>query len=312
MALSRAALGMIVVTCAGMATGLGASAVFFEKLVQLASKPVLAASLAFAAGVMLYVSFIEIFVKAQMAFEAPLGPSDAYLAATASLFAGMALMSGLDKIVHSLDPAHDAAHSSDPGQYLATPDDTTVVADVKGAAGAPKAPDAETGSGEEAKEPPAKAKDAKLQMTGLKMALAIGIHNLPEGLATFVGTIAEPAVGISLGIAIAIHNIPEGLCVAMPVYFATGDRWRGFKWALLSGVSEPIGAALGWVILRFYFSEIAYGIVFGAVAGMMVMICMHELIPTAHRYDPQDKYVTKGIAAGMLTMAASLCLFVYG
>ena len=143
-------------------------------------------------------------------------------------------------------------------------------------------------------------------------ALAIGIHNFPEGLATFVATLDDPAVGASLAIAIAIHNIPEGLCVSIPIYFATGDRWKAFRWALLSGVSEPVGALLGWLLLKDHFNELLYGIVFGMVAGMMVMICLNELIPTAHRYDPQDKVVTKSITAGMVVMAASLCLFVYG
>ena len=142
-------------------------------------------------------------------------------------------------------------------------------------------------------------------------ALAIGIHNFPEGgLATFVATLDDPAVGASLAIAIAIHNIPEGLCVSIPIYFATGDRWKAFRWALLSGVSEIVGALLGWALLKDHFDNLLYGIVFGMVAGMMIMICLNELIPTAHRYDPRDRVVTKSIVAGMAVMAASLCLFV--
>ena len=119
-------------------------------------------------------------------------------------------------------------------------------------------------------------------------------------------------VGALLAIAIAIHNIPEGLCVSIPIYFATGDRWKAFRWALLSGVSEIVGALLGWALLKDHFDNLLYGIVFGMVAGMMIMICLNELIPTAHRYDPRDRVVTKSIVAGMAVMAASLCLFVYG
>merc|ERR1711934_258017 len=101
---------------------------------------------------------------------------------------------------------------------------------------------------------------------GMMTALAIGIHNFPEGLATFVATLDDPAVGASLAIAIAIHNIPEGLCVSIPIYFATGDRWKAFRWALLSGVSEIVGALLGWALLKDHFDNLLYGIVFGLAA----------------------------------------------
>ena len=130
-----------------------------------------------------------------------------------------------------------------------------------------------------------------------------------------LSAVGEPwlwGLGGALAIAIAIHNIPEGLCVSIPIYFATGDRWKAFRWALLSGISEPIGALIGWLILKDHFNELVYGIVFGMVAGMMVMIVLNELVPTAHRYDPHDKVVTKSISIGMVVMAASLCLFVYG
>ena len=151
----------------------------------------------------------------------------------------------------------------------------------------------------------------KLVRMGVMTAVAIGIHNFPEGLATFVAALSDPSVGLALAVAIAIHNIPEGLCVAIPVYYATGNRWKAFGWALLSGVSEPIGAALGWLVLKDIMSELVYGILFGVVAGMMVNITIHELIPTAVRYDPADKVTTNSIIAGMAIMALSLTLFLY-
>lgn len=151
----------------------------------------------------------------------------------------------------------------------------------------------------------------KLVRMGLMTAVAIGIHNFPEGLATFVAALSDPSVGLALAVAIAIHNVPEGLCVAIPVYYATGNRWKAFGWALLSGVSEPIGAGLGWLILKDIMSELVYGILFGVVAGMMVNITIHELIPTAVRYDPADKVTTNSIIAGMAIMALSLTLFLY-
>ena len=354
MGLSRAELGFILVCGAGSATGLGAAVVFSERLVQLASKPFLAGALGLSAGVMLYVSFVEIMVKSQMGFEASsvMGPNDAYMAATCSLFAGMLFMSLLDALVHALDPNHTAHSSSDPGRFLADPVKQTVGASccaldddvfdeiearkeknkkakaadrqiVDAGAGRPAASE-ESGDAEAPEDPkgveslevegPAggATKEQSLERMGVMTALAIGIHNFPEGLATFVATLDDPAVGGALAIAIAIHNIPEGLCVSIPIYFATGDRWKAFRWALLSGVSEPIGALIGWLILKDHFNELLYGIVFGMVAGMMVMIVLNELIPTAHRYDPDDKVVTKYVSVGMVVMAASLCLFVYG
>ena len=110
-----------------------------------------------------------------------------------------------------------------------------------------------------------------LQKMGLLTALAIGIHNLPEGLATFIAALSDPLNGLAIAVAIALHNIPEGVCVAMPVYYATGSRWKGFWWAFLSGVSEPIGGLLGYAVLYGNrMSDLAYGLLFCLVGGMMV------------------------------------------
>jgi len=144
---------------------------------------------------------------------------------------------------------------------------------------------------------------------GMNTAIAIALHNFPEGLATFVATVNDPRVGAVLAIAIGIHNIPEGLCVALPIYYATGNRLKAFGWALLSGASEPIAALLGWAVLANSFSEVTYGILFGLVGGMMVIITMRELLPTAHRYDPEDSVVTYSFLFGMFIMALSLVLF---
>jgi len=151
--------------------------------------------------------------------------------------------------------------------------------------------------------------DAKLVRMGLATALSIAIHNFPEGLATYVAAINDPAVGATLAIAIAIHNIPEGLCVSIPIYYATGDRKKAFLWGILSGCTEPIGAIMGYIILAQTMSNIVYGLMFGLVAGMMVRISLKELLPTAYRYDPEDTVITKSVCGGMLLMASSLVLF---
>ena len=151
--------------------------------------------------------------------------------------------------------------------------------------------------------------DKRLVKMGLQTALAIGIHNFPEGPATFVATLDDPVVGAGLAIAIAVHNVPEGLCVSVPIYYATRDRWEAFKWAFISGISEPIGAGLGWLVLYRTMDDNAYGVVFGLVAGMMINICISELLPTAFKYDPRDKIVTRCFVGGMAIMALSLVLF---
>lgn len=149
----------------------------------------------------------------------------------------------------------------------------------------------------------------KLVHMGLNTAVAIGLHNFPEGLAAFLATLGDARVGAVFALAIAIHNVPEGLCVALPVYYGTGSRWKGFLWACLSGVSEPIGALLGYLILVNYFTATVFAILFGIVSGMMVYIVVKELLPTAHRYDPQDSVVTNWLIAGMAIMALSLVFF---
>ena len=161
-----------------------------------------------------------------------------------------------------------------------------------------------------------KVKDAEeeerknLKRMGINTALAIAIHNFPEGLATFVAALDDPSVGAVLAIAIGIHNIPEGLCVALPIYYATGDRKKAFLWGVLSGVSEPVAALLGWAVLATSFSQTMYAVLFGLVSGMMVIISLKELLPTAHKYDPNDTVVTLSLIFGMVIIAVSLILFV--
>ena len=149
----------------------------------------------------------------------------------------------------------------------------------------------------------------KLVRMGMQTAVAIALHNFPEGLATFVAVLEDPKIGAILAVAIGIHNIPEGFCVALPIYYATGNRKKAFWWGALSGMSEPVGALLGWLILANSFSDAIYGLMFGLVAGMMVMISLKELLPTAYRYDPGDTVVTNSLIAGMVVISLSLVLY---
>jgi len=169
--------------------------------------------------------------------------------------------------------------------------------------------DKEENTGEEEENRKRKEK-LKLMRMSMNTAVAIGLHNFPEGLATFVAALADPAVGAVLAVAIAIHNIPEGLCVALPIYYATGNKWKAFAWGCLSGIAEPLAALLGYAVLASVFTPVAYGVLFGIVAGMMIIISVKELLPTAHRYDPEDTVTTYAFMIGMGIMALSLVLFI--
>eukprot|EP00877_Chromochloris_zofingiensis_P002860 jgi/Chrzof1/12575/UNPLg00528.t1 len=151
---------------------------------------------------------------------------------------------------------------------------------------------------------------ANLSRMGVLAALAVGMHNLPEGLATFIAALASPTAGIAMAVAIALHNIPEGIIVAMPIYYASGSKWKGFLWSAISGLSEVVGALLAYLVLYGNnMDPLAYAILFAFVGGMMVYISIKELLPTALRYDPNDTYVSIAFLFGMAVMAGSLLLF---
>jgi ZIP family zinc transporter len=149
--------------------------------------------------------------------------------------------------------------------------------------------------------------DARLMRMGFFSALAIAIHNFPEGLATFMAGLSDPSLGISIAVAIAIHNIPEGVAVAAPIYYATKSRKKAFWLSLLSGLAEPVGAVIGYFLLRAWFNDITFGFVFAAVAGIMVYISLDELLPTAEEYG-EHHIAIAGVIAGMVVMALSLVL----
>jgi ZIP family zinc transporter len=149
---------------------------------------------------------------------------------------------------------------------------------------------------------------------GLFTALAIGIHNFPEGLATFLAALQDPGLGLAIAIAIALHNIPEGISVSVPIYYATGDRKKAFVYSLLSGLSEPVGAVIAYLVLITLLGgsgaevpQEIMGILFAGVAGIMVYISLDELLPTSRAYGRGHDSLY-GLVAGMLVMAVSLVL----
>lgn len=253
---------------AGMATGVGSLMSFFSKKFN---PKFLAGALGFSAGVMIYVALIEIFFKAKVALEGALGAKTGYWATTGAFFGGIAIIALIDKLIPSYENPHEI--HKQPAATVSVPD----------------------------------ASDSKLLRMGFFSALAIAIHNFPEGLATFMGALADPRLGVSIAVAIAIHNIPEGVAVSVPIYYATKSRRKAFWFSLLSGISEPIGALLGFFLLRQWFNDITFGMVFAAVAGIMVYISLDELLPTAEEYG-EHHVAIGGVIAGMVVMALSLVL----
>jgi ZIP family zinc transporter len=315
------------VTAAGLATTVGASfACCFDK----ANKKVLAASLGVSAGVMLFISFVEILsLKAVGGFmDAGYSDAQAYILAQFCFFGGILITMVLDFAVHKLMdgqtvPGHDHGHG--PGlDHDHTAVDKPEAADVEfgvtirenpcadGAVKASPRSDAKQSPRSFIAERtvPGGTSDAELKQMGLITGLAIALHNLPEGLATFVATLADARLGVAVAFAIALHNIPEGLCVAMPLYYSTGSRVQGFLWAFVSGLSEPLGGLIGYIILKGSdMDPLAYGFVFAIVAGMMVYISFQELLPTALRYDPANEVTIKAVFVGMAVMDLSIVLF---
>lgn len=149
---------------------------------------------------------------------------------------------------------------------------------------------------------------AHLKRVGIMAAIAITVHNFPEGMATFFATLEEPAVGSSLAFAIAVHNIPEGVSIAIPVYYATGDKKKTLLACGLSALAEPAGALLGYLVLAPFLSPFVFASVFGVIAGAMVFLSMDELLPTAKRYSSGHDAVY-GMVIGMACIALSLVLF---
>ena len=310
------AFGLVI--AAGLSTTIGSAFVFCSSY---ANTKLLAAALGVSAGVMIYVSFVEIFsLKAVEGFTTEYG-DDASKMATLCFFSGAGITYLLDGIVHRIGAWQKkksgkaravCACNTEPADMLRV---RAMFSDAPGALELQQPGPLEHPIMNDIEHPVMKdmiddPEKENLKNMGVMTAVAIGIHNFPEGLATFVAALADTKLGIALALAIAVHNIPEGICVAMPVYYATGSKWKGFWWSFVSGLSEPFGGLCGYLVLYGgNMTDTAYGALFGIVGGMMIYISLKELLPTAHKYDPHDQYVTDSMFAGMAVMALSLILF---
>ena len=267
-------LAFAVTLCAGLATGIGSTIAFFAKTTN---KSFFAVSMGFSAGVMIYLSFAEILPKATQYVEEYVTATEAAGIAAGALIAGLVLMAVIDALV----PSGANPHENTDVELLGTSDTPLQGVD--------------------------EVRNKALLRMGVFVALAIAIHNFPEGLATFLLVLDDPQIGIALAIAVAMHNILEGIAVSVPVYYATKSRLKAFRLSFLSGLAEPAGAVIGYLILAQFLNHFVLGIIFAMVAGVMVFLAIDTLLPTA-RNSARGHLTVYGVIAGMAVMAASLVL----
>lgn len=255
-------IALLLTVFAGLATGVGSIIAVFAKTTN---TKFLAGSLGFSAGVMIYVSMIEIFQKGRTYISAANGEKWGYYIAVAAFFAGILLIGLIDYFVPSTE--------GDIGNLTESEN-----------------------------------RSVALKRMGFMTALAIGIHNFPEGLATFTSALKDPHLGIAIAVAIAIHNIPEGIATSVPIYYSSGSRKKAFLVSFFSGITEPLGAIIGYLILRPFFNDTVFGVLFAMIAGIMVFISLEELLPMAREYE-KSKVTIIGVILGMAIIAMSLLLF---
>jgi ZIP family zinc transporter len=253
---------------AGLSTGIGSTMAFFSK--QTNTK-FLSFSLGFSAGVMIYVSMIKLFAEAHESLAGTYGERSGMLLTAISFFCGILLIAVIDKLVPSYENPHELHRVAD-----LSPRGNSM-------------------------------KSKRLMRMGIFSALAIAIHNFPEGLAIFASSLHKPTLGITVAIAIAIHNIPEGIAISVPIYHATNSKKKAFIYSFFSGFAEPLGALIGYLILLSFINDFVLGVLFAFVAGIMVFISLDELLPAAIEFGEHHLSIY-GLIAGMMIMAISLLL----
>lgn len=261
---SRVIAALALTLIAGLSTGIGGILSMFQKRTN---SKFLCVGLGFSAGVMIYLSFVEILPESVEYLQRYYSPNKASLIQIGGFFLGVLVIALIDRLIPSQDNPH---HIPD-------------LLDLS------------------------KESSAPLLRTGILSAIAITIHNIPEGLATFTSYMVDPQVGISIAFAVAIHNIPEGIAVAVPLYFATGKRKKSLLIATLSGLTEVFGALLGLLLFSLFNTDIMLALVFASTAGVMIYISFDELLPTAQKYG-EHHLSLYGMLAGMGVMALSLLL----
>ncbi|MFB1637624.1 zinc transporter ZupT [Campylobacter jejuni] len=279
-------IAMLLTLFAGFSTAIGSIIAFFSRKDDLR---VLSLGLGFSAGVMIYISFMEILPTALKDFKNHYDSHWAELLGLACFFGGILISLSIDKLIPEDVNPHEPKEDLSELKICPLPQ--------KGQ-NPPK-----FHPGEKLHQINTKV----LKRTGIFTALAIAIHNFPEGFATFISSLDNLTLGIAIAIAVAIHNIPEGLAVSLPIYHATGDKKKAFIYSALSGFAEPLGAFVGALILLPFIGDLTLAISFAVIAGIMVFISLDELLPAAKTYDKAHDSLY-GLIVGMAIMALSLNL----
>ncbi len=269
------AVALLLTIFAGLSTGIGSLVVFIARRPNMT---LLSFGLGFSSGVMVYVSLVELLPSASVMMGRALGEKPGSWIATGCFFCGILISAIIDKLVPEPGNPHEAISLND------------MMAARKGQS----RPEAE--------------EKKSLARVGLLSALVIGLHNFPEGMATFASSLADTSLGMSIAVAVAIHNIPEGIAVAVPIYFATLSRKKAFIYSFASGLAEPVGAVLVYLVLMPFINDAVVGAMLSAVGGIMVFISFDELLPTAREYGRGHTAIV-GVVLGMAVMAISLLLF---
>ncbi len=268
-------MALALATLAGSATILGGFLTFFIKR---NSFKLLSFGLSFSAGVMLYVSFMEILPEAKASIQSNTDFSTANIAATSAFFVGIILSAVIDKFF----PEHISGN-----EVESTPDKEnfqTCVCNRK------------------------HFKGKNIKKVGIFTAIALTIHNFPEGLSVFISGVENISLGASIAVAIALHNIPEGISVALPIYMSGASKKKAMLYTAISALAEPFGALCGLMVLKFFMTDFTLGVLLAFTAGIMVYLSIDELLPTAKEYEDSHESVF-GVISGMMLMAVSLSLF---
>ena len=253
---------------AGLSTGFGSLILFRHKVFNYSF---LAISLGFSAGVMIYLSFIELLPESRKVLETNYGHSLGLLFTTVAFFLGIGLVALIN---HYIPEAEYFRIDQNKMKEKCNENDFH---------------------------------NHELYRIGIITMITMAVHNFPEGFASFFGALHDPKWGINMAFAIAIHNIPEGIAVAIPIYYATKNKSQAIKISLLSGLTEPLGALIGYIFLMPLYNELTFAVMFAMIAGIMTYISLDELVPVAEKYGDHN-IVMKGFLMGMAVISISLML----
>ncbi len=268
--MENTATAFLLTLAAGLSTGIGSFMALFAKQ---SNVKFLSLAMGFSAGVMIFISLAALLPEAVETMAETWGQWSTAAAFTA-FFVGVGITALIDMLVPNMENPHEMHRSRKDLNNLKKQTHNS----------------------------------KQLLRMGIMTGAALALHNFPEGLATFVSALGEPEIAYSIALAIALHNIPEGIAVYVPIFYATGSRKKAFAFSFLSGLSEPLGALVGYFILRDFWGETMFGITYAAVAGIMVYISFDELLPAAQEYGNHHLSIL-GLFAGMFIIAISLAVF---